>query len=572
MIHYSRFGGDLSRSRGLVHDFFPATSVRRPVRRRTGWPGLMIGTQRERARGYRRGVRGVKLFGLMMVRNEADIIQLNILHHLAAGVDCFLVVDNGSTDGTDRILDRLSRRLPLVWTRYEGPYYQWDITTQLAREAYLRGADWVVAIDADEFWWSPENDLKAVPATTSADALQVTLVNFIQRRDRVANSPENLLSMTRRAPNPVGPIDVMRRRVEARDNSYVEMEHPAKWMARASAQLEIGLGNHSLNGVGGELLHTDEIVCLHAPLRSKQSLENLADAGRRASEAGIRLIWQWFRWHRLAAGGELDKEWAANSYDEKGLNVFGKTHELTVDPRLRDAVAPWLGGDIPETTERPGESAWPLTITKPEMQSRRAVAADIPERIESLEVDAPPAAFARLAPVLNALLVDKRRSVIMQAGGVSVDWMLLLGRRVHRAGADSTVTVIDLAGKPDGAAIEPTDGPNRRARHVEQAGLGKTVEILGYHTQFPYSFHPISFPSYWDRPIDFLLVESREAYLEIQESFTDFEFWVATDGYLAFTDSEGRLAPAGAMADQLVASNRYREVSRHPDLIVLQKL
>ena len=139
MIHYSRFGGDLSRSRGLVHDFFPATSVRRPVRRRTGWPGLMIGTQRERARGYRRGVRGVKLFGLMMVRNEADIIQLNILHHLAAGVDCFLVVDNGSTDGTDRILDRLSRRLPLVWTRYEGPYYQWDITTQLAREAYLRG-------------------------------------------------------------------------------------------------------------------------------------------------------------------------------------------------------------------------------------------------------------------------------------------------------------------------------------------------------------------------------------------------------------------------------------------------
>lgn len=508
----------------------------------------------------------------MMVRDEADIIQPNILYHLAAGVDCLLVVDNGSTDGTDRILDRLSRRLPVIWTRHEGPYYQWDITTQLAREAYLRGADWVVAIDADEFWWSPVNDLKAVPATTSADALQVTLLNFIQHRERVANSPENLLAMTRRSPHPVGPIDVMRRRVEARQNAYVEMEHPAKWMARASPQLEIGLGNHSLNGVRGQLLHTDEIVCLHAPLRSKQALQNLADAGRRASEAGIRLIWQWFRWHRLAARGELDQEWAANSYDEKGLDVFGKTHPLTVDPRLRDAVSPWLRGDIPEMTPRPAVSAWPLTITEPKIPPRHEVDADIPERIEALTIEVPPAAFANIEPVLSAQLVDKQRSVIVQAGGDSVDWMLLLGGLARRSDTGSTVTVIDLTGKPDGAALETTEKTTRRARRVEQAGLGKTVEILGYHTQFPYSFHPISFPSYWDRPIDFLLVESRAAYLEIEEGFTDFEFWVATEGYLAFTDSEGLLAPARAMADRLITSNRYREVSRHPDLILLQKL
>ena len=219
-----------------------------------------------------------------------------------------------------------------------------------------------------------------------------------------------------------------------------------------------------------------------------------------------------------------------------------------------------------------------ILVKDPALHDRRQVAsllvedADIPERIEALTIEVPPAAFANIEPVLSAQLVDKQRSVIVQAGGDSVDWMLLLGGLARRSDTGSTVTVIDLTGKPDGAALETTEKTTRRARRVEQAGLGKTVEILGYHTQFPYSFHPISFPSYWDRPIDFLLVESRAAYLEIEEGFTDFEFWVATEGYLAFTDSEGLLAPARAMADRLITSNRYREVSRHPDLILLQKL
>ena len=37
----------------------------------------------------------------MMVRNEAQILLSHDLHDLAQGIDRFLVVDNGSTDGTD---------------------------------------------------------------------------------------------------------------------------------------------------------------------------------------------------------------------------------------------------------------------------------------------------------------------------------------------------------------------------------------------------------------------------------------------------------------------------------------
>jgi len=51
----------------------------------------------------------MELVGLMLVRNEADIVRVSLLHHLAQGIDRFLVVDNGSTDGTDCVLAELAR-------------------------------------------------------------------------------------------------------------------------------------------------------------------------------------------------------------------------------------------------------------------------------------------------------------------------------------------------------------------------------------------------------------------------------------------------------------------------------
>lgn len=42
----------------------------------------------------------VKVTGITMVRNEADIIRVTLAYHLAAGCDEILVIDNGSEDGT----------------------------------------------------------------------------------------------------------------------------------------------------------------------------------------------------------------------------------------------------------------------------------------------------------------------------------------------------------------------------------------------------------------------------------------------------------------------------------------
>jgi glycosyltransferase involved in cell wall biosynthesis len=94
----------------------------------------------------------MKVAGLMVVRDEADIVGVNLAHHRRAGIDEFWIIDNGSTDATSDVLRRASRRGGVHWRRDDGPFAQSAMTTELARDARRSGADWVVAIDADEFW------------------------------------------------------------------------------------------------------------------------------------------------------------------------------------------------------------------------------------------------------------------------------------------------------------------------------------------------------------------------------------------------------------------------------------
>ena len=47
---------------------------------------------------------GVRVYGLLVIRNEVDIIRTNILYHLSLDLDQLLIIDNGSSDGTDQVL------------------------------------------------------------------------------------------------------------------------------------------------------------------------------------------------------------------------------------------------------------------------------------------------------------------------------------------------------------------------------------------------------------------------------------------------------------------------------------
>lgn len=102
-----------------------------------------------------------------LVKDEADIIE-GWAGHLLDEVDLLLVGDNMSTDGTRAILNRLvdeaDHRLHVI-DDPEPAYLQGQKMSALAQRAAMdHGADWVLAVDADEVWYSRRGRIREVLA------------------------------------------------------------------------------------------------------------------------------------------------------------------------------------------------------------------------------------------------------------------------------------------------------------------------------------------------------------------------------------------------------------------------
>ncbi len=181
-------------------------------------------------------------------------------------------------------------------------------------------------------------------AETKAGALRVQEVNFVQRREQRTCSPNALRHMTMRAARPVGPVERCEELVETRRIGLVEAECQPKWISRASATLELAAGNHQVSELEGPFEDTDELVILHAPIRSRAILEAKAEHGRRVIEAGYipGNSWHLRRFSRLQLEGSLDEEWLANSYLGDSVDVDGSRHQLVFDATLRHALARWV--------------------------------------------------------------------------------------------------------------------------------------------------------------------------------------------------------------------------------------
>lgn len=287
----------------------------------------------------------MQIHGVLMLRNEVDVVGLNVLYHLAIGFDRLFIVDNGSEDGTREVLRTLGKDRRIRWTRDEGGFSQGAVFTELARQAHDEGADWVVPLDADEFWHAPRGSLRDVLEKTATSSLRVRTKDFVQRREQTDSSPRGLLHMTRRVPYPVARDGEYEDLLESDKISYIELDRVPKYVSRSSESLAMVKGAHSVGGIEGDAVSTDEIEILHAPLRSFSGLEAKAlSVSRRGPEGSTSSGpgWHARRWSKLRREGRLAEEWVANSYADDCLDVHGVRRPLVFDPTLRDAVSPFL--------------------------------------------------------------------------------------------------------------------------------------------------------------------------------------------------------------------------------------
>ena len=286
----------------------------------------------------------INIVAVMVVRNEADLLPLNIRYHAAQGITEFRIVDNGSSDATRERLRELAHTVRIRWTRDDGPYHQSEMATELAADAARAGADWIVPIDADEFWSASGRFLAEALSASPAGAIAAPVVNFVQQRSSRVRGDAALLTMDARVATPHA-YERCRDLVESRQIAFVEMQYPAKWLFRAAPGVRIHPGAHGVDGIADVAGASPEIVCLHAPIRSRAVLDVRAEHGRRLIEAGYppEHGWQNQRWHRLHAEGKLEEEWRANSTEHGHLELGPRRTPVIFDPRLRNAVRPWIG-------------------------------------------------------------------------------------------------------------------------------------------------------------------------------------------------------------------------------------
>lgn len=119
------------------------------------------------------------IWGISVVRNEADIIAPVIEHLFSQGLDAVIIADNQSTDDTPLLLAESARHHPVhVAVDAETGHYQAFKMTLLSACARRAGADWIVPFDADEFWFAPQKSLGHFLRNSKAKRLRVEMYNL----------------------------------------------------------------------------------------------------------------------------------------------------------------------------------------------------------------------------------------------------------------------------------------------------------------------------------------------------------------------------------------------------------
>ncbi len=116
----------------------------------------------------------MRLIGVAMVRNEADVVETFVRHNLAF-LDHLVVVDHGSTDATAELLRELrAEGLPLtIGLDRSIEFQQGRVLSEAMRRALTaHDADYGFALDADEFIVAPSRAaLEAQLARIGADSI-----------------------------------------------------------------------------------------------------------------------------------------------------------------------------------------------------------------------------------------------------------------------------------------------------------------------------------------------------------------------------------------------------------------
>lgn len=210
----------------------------------------------------------VRLLATIVARDEEDIIGPMIEHHIEEGVTDILFTDNSSKDRTVEIASRYPE-VREITVSDDMTHNQESHTTRMARLACKFMPDWIVHLDADEFWCGL-GDVMTTPI--HHEALWATKAHVHPP------VPGNKFSLSQQ-------------------RHYIDFRGFArefKVIHRPNPKIVIRHGNHSVEGV--ECAVINSIFRHHYPIRSYDQFERKVVQGATALKARSFVCERWYKW------------------------------------------------------------------------------------------------------------------------------------------------------------------------------------------------------------------------------------------------------------------------------------
>lgn len=246
------------------------------------------------------------VWGVAVVRDEADIVAATCEHLLEQGLAGLIVLDHRSADETPQILADLQRRhTGRIFTgRLDlDEFHQGRAQSYLAHLALAAGADWVIPFDADEWWFAPGLPLADYLARQRASVVRCAMYDVRP----VAGALEFRVGDPAMAATSAGP----RTKVAFRADGWV-------WVFE---------GNHEVD-LPAE--RTGGLSMLHFACRSLDQATHRARSGARAVAAAAGELDDGVaeHWHRAAEldDASLTAHWQA--FVQGQQSVFGPAAAL----------------------------------------------------------------------------------------------------------------------------------------------------------------------------------------------------------------------------------------------------
>ena len=151
---------------------------------------------------------GQGVAGACVLRDSVDMVPFLCGHYLRMGFAHLAFVDDGSTDGTYELLQRIAKRTARLSVKqvHTKGFEQPALMTEAVNALVAAGYSIIVPFASDEFWDADTATLRSIFGSTDEAVVEGHWVNFVQRRSRLASTSLALFTATHRAPHLSGAV------------------------------------------------------------------------------------------------------------------------------------------------------------------------------------------------------------------------------------------------------------------------------------------------------------------------------------------------------------------------------